>query len=69
MGPFKGDPEAFVEMDSGVLFADWDRWKVAYDIFTRKKICDYEPLKLDYNKKVTAELERLMNPISFPRNF
>ena len=48
-GPYKGDPESFVEMDSGILFSDWDRWKVAYDNFVRRKECVYDPLKDAYN--------------------
>jgi hypothetical protein len=33
IGPFKGDADAYNIMDSGILFADWDRWNVAYKAF------------------------------------
>lgn len=67
-GPFKGDAESFIEMDSGILFSDWDRWQVAYDVFEHKKRCTYTPLKNAYNTKVTSELRRLADPFASPRS-
>ena len=33
VGPFKGDAESFMIVDSGILFADWNRWSTAYKAF------------------------------------
>ena len=67
-GPFKGDAESFIEMDSGILFSDWDRWQVAYGAFEKKKRCVYTPLKEAYNAKVKTELQRLADPFATPRS-
>jgi len=55
--PFKGDADAFNLHDSGILFADWDRWQVAYDKFTNDlhKTGGYNELKVAYNAKALAE--------------